>query len=206
MAYIGKSPANAGQLTSDQEITATASQVDFVLNTTVSRETDIIVSINGVVQPASAYTLGGTDNKTLTMSAGLALNDVLRVHHLGYKPTTFIPGVNSVDGSHLKIGIPVVGDVIYYNGTDYIRLAKGTAAQVLTMNGGATAPSWAAAAEGGGPALGAGGANTIIRTNLKTISENLTFVGNENGMTAGPITVADGYTVTVTSGSVWTIV
>ena len=206
MAYIGKSPANVGQLTSEQEITASATQDVFVLDTAIGRETDIIVSINGVVQPASAYTLGGTDNKTLTMSAGLALNDVLRVHHLGYKPTTFIPGVNSVDGSHLKIGIPVVGDVIYYNGTDYIRLAKGTAAQVLTMNGGATAPSWAAAAEGGGPALGAGGANTIIRTNLKTISENLTFVGNENGMTAGPITVADGYTVTVTSGSVWTIV
>ena len=212
MAYIGKSPANAGQLTSEEEFTATdviggsVGQRVFTLVTAVGRETDIIVSINGVGQPASAYTLGGTDNKTLTMSAGLALNDVLRVHHLGYKPTTFIPGVNSVDGSHLKIGIPVVGDVIYYNGTDYIRLAKGTAAQVLTMNGGATAPSWAAAAEGGGPALGAGGANTIIRTNLKTISENLTFVGNENGMTAGPITVADGYTVTVTSGSVWTIV
>ena len=179
----------------------------FVLDTAIGRETDIIVSINGVVQPASAYTLGGTDNKTLTMSAGLALNDVLRVHHLGYKPTTFIPALNSVDGSHLKIGAtPVRGDFIYYDGTDYIRLAKGTAAQVLTMNGGATAPSWADAAEGGGPALGAGGANTIIRTNLKTISENLTFVGNENGMTAGPITVADGYTVTVTSGSVWTIV
>ena len=206
MAYIGKSPAEVGQLTSEQEITASAAQVAFVLDTAIGRETDIIVSINGVVQPASAYTLGGTDNKTLTMSAGLALNDVLRVQHIGYKPTTFIPAVNSVDGSHLKIGIPVVGDVIYYNGTDYIRLAKGTAAQVLTMNGGATAPSWADAAEGGGPALGAGGANTIIRTNLKTISENLTFVGNENGMTAGPITVADGYTVTVTSGSVWTIV
>ena len=206
MAYIGKSPANVGQLTSEQEITASATQDVFVLDTAIGRETDIIVSINGVVQPASAYTLGGTDNKTLTMSAGLALNDVLRVHHIGYKPTTFIPALNSVDGSHLKIGTPAAGGVMYYNGTDYIRLAKGTAAQVLTMNGGATAPSWAAAAEGGGPALGAGGANTIIRTNLKTISENLTFVGNENGMTAGPITVADGTTITVVNGSVWTIV
>ena len=206
MAYIGKSPANVGQLTSEQEITASATQDVFVLDTAIGRETDIIVSINGVVQPASAYTLGGTDNKTLTMSAGLALNDVLRVHHIGYKPTTYIPAANSVDGTKLQMGSDAAGDILYYNGTDYIRLAKGTAAQVLTMNGGATAPSWAAAAEGGGPALGAGGANTIIRTNLKTISENLTFVGNENGMTAGPITVADGYTVTVTSGSVWTIV
>lgn len=35
------------------------------------------------------------------------------------------------------------GDVFYWNGTTLVRLAKGTAGQVLTMNGGATAPEWA---------------------------------------------------------------
>jgi len=35
------------------------------------------------------------------------------------------------------------GDVFYWNGTTLVRLAKGTAAQVLTMNAGATAPEWA---------------------------------------------------------------
>lgn len=35
------------------------------------------------------------------------------------------------------------GDLIYHNGTDNVRLAKGTASQVLTMNAGATAPEWA---------------------------------------------------------------
>lgn len=35
------------------------------------------------------------------------------------------------------------GDMIYHNGTDNVRLAKGTAGQVLTMNSGATAPEWA---------------------------------------------------------------
>ena len=104
MAYIGKSPAEQGQITSEQEITATASQVDFVLNTTVSRETDILVSINGVVQPASAYTIGGADNKTLTMSAGLTLNDVLRVHYMGYRPTYFGLQPGSVDSAHLAAG------------------------------------------------------------------------------------------------------
>ena len=191
MAYIGKSPAETGQLTSEQEITASAAQVEFVLDTAIGRETDIIVSINGVVQPASAYTLGGTDNKTLTFPApaAVAVGDVLRVQHIGYKPTTFIPAVNSVDGTHLQIGTPAAGDVMYYNGTDYVRLAKGTAAQVLTMNGGATAPSWADAAEGGGPALGVGGVDTVIRTNKKTITENLTFAGTENGITSLQIPV-----------------
>lgn len=34
------------------------------------------------------------------------------------------------------------GDVFYWNGTTLVRLAKGTANQVLTMNTGATAPEW----------------------------------------------------------------
>lgn len=36
----------------------------------------------------------------------------------------------------------VQGDVLYYNGTNLSRLAKGTNGQVLTMNSGATAPEW----------------------------------------------------------------
>ncbi len=38
------------------------------------------------------------------------------------------------------------GDLIYHNGTDDVRLAKGTASQHLRMNSGATAPEWATVA------------------------------------------------------------
>ena len=58
-----------------------------------------------------------------------------------------------------------------------------------------------AAAEGGGPSLGT---SHIIRTNALAISENITFAGDENGVTYGPVTVGS-YTVTVTSPSVWHI-
>lgn len=34
------------------------------------------------------------------------------------------------------------GDILYHNGTSLVRLAKGTAAQQLRMNAGATAPEW----------------------------------------------------------------
>ena len=54
-----------------------------------------------------------------------------------------------------------------------------------------------------GPSLGA---SSIIRTNAKTIDESIVFAGNENGMTVGPITISANYSVTVTSGSTWTIV
>lgn len=55
----------------------------------------------------------------------------------------------------------------------------------------------------GGPSLGT---NSVIRTNAQTISENITFAGTENGSSVGPITIANGYTVTVTSGSNWVII
>jgi hypothetical protein len=41
------------------------------------------------------------------------------------------------------------GDILYRGGTEWERLAKGTAGQVLTMNSGATAPEWADASGGG---------------------------------------------------------
>jgi len=54
---------------------------------------------------------------------------------------------------------------------------------------------------GGGPSLGT---NSIIRTNVLTISENITIPASSNGMSAGPITIADGNTVTV--NGTWSIV
>lgn len=56
---------------------------------------------------------------------------------------------------------------------------------------------------GGGPSLGT---DSIIRTNAKTIDENIVFAGTENGSTVGPVTISAGYTVTVTTGSTWVIV
>jgi len=64
-----------------------------------------------------------------------------------------------------------------------------------------TAKLNAAVANAINPSLGTA---SIIRTNANTISENITIPANTNGMSAGPITIADGNTVTV-SGT-WSIV
>jgi len=53
----------------------------------------------------------------------------------------------------------------------------------------------------GGPSLGT---NSIIRTNAQTINENITIGSTTNGMSAGPITIADTKTVTVNGN--WSIV
>tara|TARA_R110000851_G_scaffold96652_2_gene209676 strand:- start:1250 stop:1765 length:516 start_codon:yes stop_codon:yes gene_type:complete len=95
-------------------------------------------------------------------------------------------------GLTLAIGTPGTGTV----GISQLS-ATGTPTSALALKGDNT---WGTA---GGPSLGT---DAIIRTNAKVIAANITFLGSENGMTAGPVTINSGITVTVTSGSIWTTV
>lgn len=45
-----------------------------------------------------------------------------------------------------------------------------------------------------------------IFVNSQTVSANYTVPSGSNAMSAGPVTVADGITVTVSDGSVWTVI
>lgn len=56
---------------------------------------------------------------------------------------------NSVDGTNIALGNDVQGDIMYYNGTDWVRLPAGTAGQVLQTNGSGANPNWVDAASGG---------------------------------------------------------
>jgi hypothetical protein len=49
-------------------------------------------------------------------------------------------------------------------------------------------------------------ANNGIFVNSKTVSTSYTVPSGSNAMSAGPVTVADGITVTVSDGSVWTVI
>lgn len=51
-----------------------------------------------------------------------------------------------------------------------------------------------------------GATGTPIQLNGQTISQDYTFPSGYNGLTAGPVTVASGVTVTVTSGCEWSVV
>ena len=48
------------------------------------------------------------------------------------------------------------------------------------------------------------GAAHVIKTNAQTINENITIPSTTNGVSAGPITIADGNTVTVNGN--WSVV
>mgnify|MGYP003146637526 FL=1 len=79
-------------------------------------------------------------------------------------------------------------------------------AEIYKADDGTGSAGWTPVA-GGGPSLGT---DSIIRTNANTIAENISVgpsAGSEfaNGMSAGPITINSGFTVTVESGGAWSV-
>jgi hypothetical protein len=58
----------------------------------------------------------------------------------------------------------------------------------------------------GGGGLTGGGSDAIFYENSKVITTSYTITANNNAMTAGPVTINDGVTVTVPDSSTWTIV
>jgi hypothetical protein len=93
---------------------------------------------------------------------------------------------NSVDGTMIALGSDASGDVMYYNGTNYVRLAKGSDDEVLTLASGL--PSWAAASSG--VSLSGSTNNTVATvtgSNALAGEGNLTFDGSTLAVT-GAIT------------------
>jgi hypothetical protein len=51
-----------------------------------------------------------------------------------------------------------------------------------------------------------GGADNVFLETSNTVTSDYTITTNKNAVTAGPVTVNSGITVTIPTGSVWTIV
>jgi hypothetical protein len=95
----------------------------------------------------------------------------------------------------------VTGDSIAANAVGNSELSDNAVNTAEVADGAITAAKIDSGVELGGPSLGA---SSVIRTNAQTISENITIPSTSNGMSAGPITIADSYTITV-SGN-WSII
>ena len=110
-----------------------------------------------------------------------------------------LPNLNQTQVTAL--GTPAYGTVVYNSTEDAAQIYKQDAQQGV--------PGWTTIG-GGGPSVGN---NSIIRTNGPIIEENLTVGptangGAEftNGFSGGPITIANGYTVTIENGANWNII
>jgi hypothetical protein len=51
-----------------------------------------------------------------------------------------------------------------------------------------------------------GGGNRIFYQNDQTVTVNYEIPATQNAMTAGPITIESGATVTIPAGSTWTVI
>ena len=121
-------------------------------------------------------------------------------------------GTSTASGDAL---LQVAGDVLL-SGTGYLDLPVGTTAErpgtpssgmirfntTLTQFEGYNGSAWSSV---GGGATG-GGADTIFFENGQTVTTNYTLTTNKNAVTAGPVTVNSGVTVTIPSGSSWVVV
>jgi len=156
---------------------------------------------------------------TVTTTGNLTLGGTLSGVNLTSQVTGVLPVANGGTGSSSGVYLPLAGGQLTGNvtntSTGSLQVSQGSTAQRdsgtavgrLRYNSttagfeGYTAAGWGEIG-GGGPSLGT---DSIIRTNAKVIAENITFAGNENGSTVGPVTVNNNYTVTVTNGSTWVI-
>ena len=169
MGYIGNEPTT-GHFPVDNFTSSGGST--YTLTRVPASAGAIEVSVQGVLQPTTAYTVSGT---TLNM-AGVTTGVKIFVRHLGETLTLPPPadgsvttaklGTNAVDGTKIAMGSDARGDILYHGATDYARLAKGTSGQVLTM--GANDPAWAAAG---------GGAWNMVGTSEASTSASLTVTG-----------------------------
>lgn len=75
-------------------------------------------------------------------------------------------------------------------------LGSGTATSRTVLRGDR---SWGSVAAGGG-------SDSVFYENDQNVTTNYTISENKNAMSAGPITIAANVSITIPSGSVWTIV
>ena len=137
--------------------------------------------------------------------------------------------ISRISGNQISTSTEaIISTLSFLNATSVLRVPSGTtaqrptgvsvgtlrfntdldAAEIYKADNGTGSAGWAPIS-GGGPSLGQ---DSVVRTNANTISENLTVGptaggGAEyaNGMSAGPITIANGFTITIEKGASWSV-
>jgi hypothetical protein len=109
----------------------------------------VINDASGVMTDASAI----TPNMVLVSDGnGIPTHSTTSATTLTYLDVTSSVQAQLNERLVVDISTPAQGDLIYYNGTDWVNLAIGTNGQVLTSNG--TTVSWGSAAANGIPSGG----------------------------------------------------
>lgn len=176
--------------------TSTGKTVVSTANTSATDYTITMPAATGTLL-LSGGALGTPSSGTLTNCSGLPVSGITASTstalgvgsiNLGHASDTTLSrgaaGFLAVQGKRVPSpASQAAGDILYRGATEWERLKKGTAGQVLTMNSGATAPEWAA---------GSSVWTAVPGTPTRTGNTTFTITGN--------------YTALVTTGMVikWT--
>jgi hypothetical protein len=193
------------------------------------------LSLSGTVTTSGNLTLGGTLAVLPSNFASQTAKTVLAAPNAAAGVPTFrllvasdIPTLNqNTTGSAATLTtgrtIALTGDVTYtsgsFNGSANVTGAatlatvnsnvgsfgSASAVPVLTVNAKGLITAVSTAAISGGQYLGTATVKAIS-FNAQTIGENITVAADQNCLSAGPITINSGFTVTITSGGNWVVI
>ena len=215
--YLGNQPSYGAY--HRQVLTGDGSTTTFTLDYSIGYASQILVSLDAIIQePEFSYTVSG-----LTITFASAPTNAARIFilYLGRS-------LDSLNAQSIEDGLVTTNkiadsnvtsakleDNIVLPGTDSVTVPKGTTAQRGTGVAGKfryntddnkfegyDGSNWA---DVGGGATGASG-NPVFFENDQNVTGDYTITSNRNAMSAGPVTIDAGVTVTIPAGSVWTIV
>jgi hypothetical protein len=226
---IGGVTANTGAFTS----LSAANTLTASANVVISQLTGFLYGNNSspvtasTTIPSSAITGFGTmanQNANNVAITGGAINGTL----IGNSTAAAITGttitastvfagsgasLSALNGSNISSGTIAVGvggtgigaltnnNVILGNGSSAVKfVAPGTAGNVLVSDG----TTWTSNTAPSSGALAAGN-NSIIINNVN-ITANATIAAGQNGFSVGPVTTANGVSVTIASGQQWVVI
>ena len=227
-SYLGNQPSYGAY--HRQVLTGDGSTTAFTLDYSIGYASQILVSLDAIIQePEYSYTVSGLSitfasaptnaSRIFILYLGRPLDSLGATATIsdGSVTTAKIADLNVTTGkiADSNVTSAKLEDNIVLPGTDSVTVPKGTTAQRGTgVTGkfrfnttdntfeGYDGTAWGAV---GGGATGASG-NPVFYENDQNVTGDYTITSNRNAMSAGPITVNSGVTVTIPAGSVWTIV
>ena len=214
----------------------------------VTNAAQLLISVNGVIQKAnSGVSVSGSggdegfcrvDSDTIMFATAPASGASVFIVQIGAATDLQVPaddsvstdklqtgavstakiGANQVTGDKIAMGSDASGDILYYNGTDYARLGKGSDGEFLKLASGV--PSWAAdnndntqlsteqVQDIAGPLVATGGTKTGIAVTYDDANNNMDFVVDDTtklplagGTITGPLVINDSVAVEITAAT-----
>lgn len=209
------------QVGASNALVATSIEVGNVTDTTITRSAAGVIAVEGGVVPKENRANTFTANQIISVTDNT--NAALRITQLGTGLALRVEDTTNPDSTPFavdangNVGIQTASPAVALavNTTDAILVPVGTTAQRPTAATGYIryntttsqfegygSSAWAAI---GGGATG-GGADAVFFENDQTVTVDYTITTGKNAGTFGPISVASNVTVTVPSGSTWSIV